>query len=82
MLVDCVMAESPRERTSRLSLPAKVAFDLENSRAVPGNPAERLGHPRCFSGSDGLFRLQKDFVGNPRTTDVDSRVAGEVSIER
>jgi hypothetical protein len=48
--------------TVRVTLPARVANDLDTLQGALGRIAERMGHPACASGCDTLFlRLERDF---------------------
>jgi len=60
------------ERPIRVTIPAKVAFDLEKFQNVIAHLAERLGCPKCFSGRECLFELERDLVIDP----ADLRVHG------
>ena len=46
----------------RISMPAKVANDLETFKKGVAAFAERLGCPECFSGFDCTFESERDFV--------------------
>jgi hypothetical protein len=54
----------------RLSLPAKAAFDIASIHKVVDNFARAIGCERCFSGRHCLFTLERDFVVNPASLDV------------
>lgn len=45
-----------------VTVPAKVAFDLESLFEVQRSVFERLGHPACYSGADIRFMVERDFV--------------------
>ena len=46
----------------RLTLPARVANDLEKLQNALGQLAERMGHPACATGCDTLFlQLEREF---------------------
>jgi hypothetical protein len=46
----------------RLTLPARVANDLEGLQRTLGELAERMGHPSCATGCDTLFlQLEREF---------------------
>jgi hypothetical protein len=46
----------------RLTVPARVANDLDRLQDALGRLAERMGHPECASGCDTLFlELQREF---------------------
>ena len=49
----------------RISLPAKVAYDPKALKNSIKEIVERLGCPRCFSGAECLFQMERDFVINP-----------------
>lgn len=53
--------------TVRVSLPAKVAYNPDALKKTLEGLLEQLGCPRCFSGADCLFSLERDFVVNPQT---------------
>jgi hypothetical protein len=46
----------------RISMPAKVANDLDTFKKGVAAFAERLGCPECFSGFDCTFESERDFV--------------------
>jgi hypothetical protein len=46
----------------RVSMPAKVANDLDLFKKGVAAFAERLGCPECFSGFDCTFESERDFV--------------------
>jgi len=48
-----------------ISLPAKIAYDLDAIQKVVGRIAEELGCTRCFSGADCTFGLHRDWVVDP-----------------
>src|ERR1700704_5787283 len=50
----------------RVSLPAKIAYNPDALKKSIGGLLEQLGCPRCFSGADCLFTVQRDFVINPQ----------------
>ncbi len=52
----------------RVSLPAKVAFDLKSLQGSLANLAEELGHARCFSGVNCLFSLERNYVVDENLT--------------
>jgi hypothetical protein len=54
----------------RISMPAKVANDLDTFKKGVAAVAERLGCPECFSGFDCTFESERDFV-----IDADLKVA-------
>jgi hypothetical protein len=46
----------------RLTLPARVANDLDTLQSTLRDLAERMGHPQCASGCDTLFiELEREF---------------------
>jgi hypothetical protein len=47
----------------RLTLPARVANDLDGLQRTLAELAERTGHPSCATGCDTLFlQLERDFA--------------------
>jgi hypothetical protein len=46
----------------RISMPAKVANDLDTFKKGVAAFAERLGCPECFSGFDCTFESERDFI--------------------
>jgi len=66
------------ERPLRITLPAKVAFDLASLQKVLGNLAETIGCRACLSGVDCTFRLERDFIVNAKTLDLESIRGGVV----
>jgi hypothetical protein len=58
----------PRRRAAgpvRITLPARVADRPEVVKTSSARVAEPMGHPRCFSGADGLVQMARTFVGHP-----------------
>lgn len=51
--------------TVRISLPATVAYNPERLKSSIGELVERLGCPKCFSGADCVFSLDRDFLVDP-----------------
>ena len=51
-------------RTATVTLPAKVANNIEQVKRVVANIAGRLGCPQCCSGFDILFQQEHEFVMN------------------
>lgn len=51
--------------TVRVSLPAKVAYSPDALKKTLTGLLEQLGCPRCFSGADCHFSLERDFVVDP-----------------
>jgi len=64
------------ERPLRITLPAKVAFDLASLQKVLGNLAETIGCRACLSGVDCTFRLERDFIVNAKTLGIESLKGG------
>jgi hypothetical protein len=56
----------------RVTIPAKAAYDLKVFQKVLGSLAERLGCRPCLSGADCFFQMEKDFVVNPQTFELES----------
>ena len=50
------------ERTVRVSVPAKVAFDIASMQKVTVGILGKLGCPACHSGWDIRFSLERSFV--------------------
>jgi hypothetical protein len=50
------------ERTVRVVVPAKIAFDLGSMNKVTGAILGRLGCPACHSGWDIRFDLAREFA--------------------
>lgn len=46
----------------QVTIPAKVAFDIETLFDVQRSIFERLGHPACYSGADIRFMLEREFL--------------------
>lgn len=49
----------------RITLPAKVAYNLDSLQSSISNIMERLGCGNCFSGADCTFRLEREFIIDP-----------------
>lgn len=52
-------------RAVRVTVPAKVAYDLEKIQGLERDLFERLGHAMCYSGFDIRWRIEDDFFVNP-----------------
>lgn len=52
----------PFKGTVRISIPAKVAYDLGAFQKSIANLVEELGCKPCFSGADCLFRNEMNFL--------------------
>jgi len=50
------------ERTVRVVVPAKVAFDLTSMQRVTANVLQRLGCDECHSGWDIRYELENRFL--------------------
>jgi hypothetical protein len=46
----------------RITLPAKVAYSPDALKESIASIMERIGCPRCFSGADCFFQMERDFV--------------------
>ena len=46
----------------RIVMPAEVAFNIDLVQKTVLSLAERLGCPQCFSGSNCVFQLERDFI--------------------
>jgi hypothetical protein len=55
----------------RVVVPAKVAFDIDSMTKLLGKLGERLGCERCLSGASCHFILERDFVVNPETLELE-----------
>lgn len=51
--------------TIRVSLPARIAYHPESLKKTIGGLLEELGCPKCFSGANCLFSLERDLVVDP-----------------
>lgn len=49
----------------RISLPASVAYSPDALKKSIASIAELIGHPKCFSGADCLFQMEREFVVDP-----------------
>ena len=49
------------ERAVRVTIPVKVAFDLDSMHRVTATVLERLGCPECHSGWDLRFDVARRF---------------------
>ena len=64
------------DRPIRVSVPAEVAFNLDSLQNSIANLAKRLGCEACFSGRSCYFTLERDYVINPQSLEVESIVRG------
>lgn len=46
----------------RVTLPARIAYDPGALKESIGSIMERIGCPKCFSGADCLFRMERSLV--------------------
>lgn len=46
----------------RITLPAKVAYSPDALKESIANVMERIGCPKCFSGADCFFQMERQFV--------------------
>jgi hypothetical protein len=60
------MAEGIGERRAagavRITLPARVTYDPDALKEGIVQLAERIGHPKCFSGADCLIQMEREFL--------------------
>ena len=59
----------PPPRTVRLTIPARLSFDLDAMKAALGELAVRTGHPNCMSGCDFRIVLTRGMVERPGIAD-------------
>jgi hypothetical protein len=50
----------------RITLPASIAYDPNALKKGIASIVERLGCPRCFSGADCFFQMERQFVLDPK----------------
>jgi hypothetical protein len=65
MTTEAKEAAVPRLRATgpiRITLPAKIAYDPGALKESIASVVERLGCPRCFSGANCLFQVEREFV--------------------
>lgn len=73
-----LLASDPRlDRTVRVTVPAKVAFDLGNMQEVTESVLERLGCPQCHSGWDIRFDIERRFVVDEKLN-INSQLGGRL----
>jgi hypothetical protein len=71
---DFVMASLQQVRSGgpvRISLPARVAYNKDALKKTIVSVVENLGCPRCFSGHDCQFSLERNLIVDP-----DGKVSG------
>ncbi len=49
----------------RITMPAHIAYNIDDFRDSLTNILEELGCRACFSGADCTFQLEREFVVNP-----------------
>ena len=54
----------------RITIPAKVAFDIGAIHKVIDNFARAIGCEKCYSGASCFFQMERDFVVDPAKLDV------------
>jgi hypothetical protein len=57
-------------RPIRVTIPAKVAYNIDALQKVLVNVAEAIGCRPCFSGADCLFQISRDYVVDPANLNV------------
>lgn len=62
------------DRSVKIRIPAKVAYDLDAFSGVVADRAGRIGCRPCLSGADCWFSLERDFVVNPATRELETAV--------
>jgi hypothetical protein len=70
--IPTVEALAVKGHAIRVTIPAKAAYDLKVFQKVLGSLAERLGCRPCLSGADCFFQMEKDFVVNPQSFELES----------
>lgn len=60
----------------RITIPAKVAYNMDALQKSIVNIAEAIGCRTCFSGADCFFEMTRDFVIDPANLQVKERVLG------
>ena len=68
------------ERTIRVSLPGKIAYDLNAFQKAQATILDRLGFTACCSGWDIRFDIVRDFAVDVNLN-VNDRVSGGVIID-
>lgn len=61
------------DRSVRVVVPARVAFNLKDFQKSLESIAERLGCPACLSGADCRFEFERDFVIDAKTLGIRGR---------
>jgi len=46
----------------RITIPARIAYSPDELKKSIASIAEQIGHPRCFSGADCFFQMEREFV--------------------
>jgi len=49
------------ERVIRVTVPARLVFDLGSMQRITTSVLERLGHPQCHSGFDIRFEIATQY---------------------
>jgi hypothetical protein len=49
----------------RITVPARVAYSPDALKETIANVMERIGCPKCFSGADCYFQMERQFVLKP-----------------
>ena len=68
------------ERTIRVTLPAKVAYDLKALQKVQASILDRFGCPNCHSGLDIRFDVVRSFAVDEKLN-IHDVVSGGVIID-
>jgi len=46
----------------RITIPARIAYNPGDLKKSIASIAEQIGHPRCFSGADCFFQMERQFA--------------------
>jgi hypothetical protein len=65
---EAAQARAPRLIT--VTIPHDVGNDIRKIEKIQKELLGRLGHQACYSGFDILFRLEGDFVVDPKTLEL------------
>jgi hypothetical protein len=78
--VDPIPVKAKGGPVVRISIPAKVALDLDAFHRTVANLAERLGCGQCLSGANCIFSFERDWVTRPEQLPHDFTVGEDLQV--
>lgn len=72
MTQEKLATRSASNRVVTVTIPHDIGFDLKKIQKIQEDLVARLGHQGCYSGFDILFRLESDFIVNPKSQQIEA----------